>query len=140
MQANKNFSISIQVCVYMSYKGKERYASNELAESVKTNPVVIRRLLASLKRAGLVKSANGPKGGFSLGKPPEKMTLWELYLGTREGDFFNRPKPNPDCVVSSNLKYLVEETFQEAELAMKPVFEDTTIKDLSEKLIEILDC
>ncbi len=140
MQANKNFSIAIQICVFMDYKGNERYSSQELAESVDTNPVVIRRQLARLKTAGLMESQNGPNGGYYLVKGTNEITLWDLYTATREGDFFNRPKPNPDCVVGSNLKYLVEDTFHNAEMAMKPALDTVTISDLTEKLNKILDC
>lgn len=140
MQANKNFSIAIQICVFMNFKGEGRYSSQELAESVDTNPVVIRRQLARLKTAGLMESQNGPNGGYYLIKGADKVTLWDLYIATREGDFFNRPKPNPDCVVGSNLKYLVEDTFHSAEMAMKPEFEAVTISDLTLKLAKILDC
>lgn len=141
MQANKNFSIAIQICVFMDFKGAERYSSQELAEeSLATNPVVVRRQLARLKEAGIVASQNGPNGGFYLTRDTTELNLWELYEATREGDFFNRPKPNPNCVVSSNLKYLVDDTFYEAEMAMKPALSSVTIKDLCLKLHKILDC
>lgn len=140
MQANKNFSIAIQICVFMGFKGKGRYSSQELSESVDTNPVVIRRQLARLKVAGLIGSQNGPKGGYYLTRETDKINLWELYLATREGEFFNRPKPNPDCVVGSNLKYLVEDSFYNAETGMRPELESVTIKQLAEKLVVILDC
>ncbi len=140
MQANKNFSIAIQICVYMTFKGNGRYSSNELAESVKTNPVVIRRQLAGLREAGIVKSQNGPNGGFYLKEDADKITLWDLYTATREGDFFHRPRLNPDCVVSSNLKFLVEDAFYDAELSMRPGFENTTVQDLADKLQAVLDC
>ena len=140
MQANKNFSIAIQLCVFMDYKGQERYSSQELSESVKTNPVVIRRQLAKLKAANIVESQNGPNGGYYLAKDTAYINLWDLYLATREGDFFNRPKPNPDCVVGANLKYLVDDVFHDAELGMKPELSAVSVKDLSVKLNKLLNC
>ena len=140
MQANKNFSIAIQICVYMDYVGKERYSSQELAEKVMTNPVVIRRQLARLKAAGIIDSQNGPTGGYFLIRDVNELNLWDLYTATREGEFFNRPKPNPDCVVSSNLKYLVGDVFDEAELTMEPKLAAVSISDLSKKLSKLLNC
>lgn len=140
MQANKNFSIAIQMCIFMDFRGKDRYSSQELASSVMTNPVVIRRQLAKLKSAKIVDSQNGPNGGFYLVKDTGQLTLWDLYEATREGEFFNRPKPNPDCAVSSNLKYLVGGAFLDAELSMKPTLSAVTVKDLSKKLTKLLDC
>ena len=139
MQANKNFSIAIQICIYMDFKGSGRYSSQELSESVDTNPVVIRRQLARLKNAGLVESQNGPNGGYYLTRSTSELNLWDLYTATREGEFFNRPKPNPDCIVGVNLKFLVQDTFDKAELSMKPEFESVSIRDLTKKLRKIID-
>ena len=124
----------------MDYVGKERYSSQELAEKVMTNPVVIRRQLARLKTAGIVDSQNGPNGGYFLIKDVEELNLWHLYMATRDGEFFNRTKPNPDCVVSSNMKYLVGDVFDEAEMAMQPKLAAVTISDLSKKLSNLLNC
>jgi hypothetical protein len=57
----------------------------------------------------------------------------------KEKEFFNRPKVNPDCVVSSNLAALVHDVFTDAELAMKDSLSQTNISMLNNKLQNILD-
>lgn len=109
-----------------------------LAKSVKTNPVVIRRLIHDLIASGLVESIPGPKGGFRLGRPADEITLWDLYLATRDDEFFKQPKVNPNCIVSSNLKVLVHDAFGEAEIAMGESLKKTSIGDLTRDLARIL--
>ncbi|CAA9576282.1 MAG: Rrf2 family transcriptional regulator, group III [uncultured Thermomicrobiales bacterium] len=53
--------------------------SARMAESVGTNPVVVRRLLGLLREAGLVTSRAGPGGGWRTTGPPEGTTLLDVY-------------------------------------------------------------
>ena len=53
--------------------------SDELAESVGTNPAVVRRILADLGRAGLTRSKRGPGGGTSLARAPEAIDLRQVW-------------------------------------------------------------
>lgn len=94
--------------------------------------------MQQLLENGIVQSTGGAKGGFSLTRKAENITLWDIYMATREEEFFKRPKVNPDCVVSSNLKLLVHDVFDEAEQSMKKVLAGKTITDLDKKLIKIL--
>jgi len=105
-----------------------------LAESVKTNPVVIRRLVADLKSAGIIESVAGARGGFYLGRDIEAITLSDIYLAVRDKEFFNKPKVNPDCLVSSNLGFLVDDVYSKAELSMKQTLDKVTIRELCHKL------
>ncbi len=138
MQANSNFTKSIHLCIYLNLK-ERLVPSSEFAESLQTNPVVVRRLIALLKKHQIIGSTAGARGGFFLERSAEKITLWEIYLAVREKSFFNRPKVNPACVVSSNLAVLVHDTFSEAELSMKQVLEKSTISGLTKDLQDILE-
>jgi len=138
MKASTNYSKATHICIYLNVKHKELISSAELAESIKTNPVVIRRLISLLKKNGIVDSIAGANGGFFLKNPADKITLWDIYLATREEDFFKRPKVNPECLVSSNLAVLLHDSSTNAELSMKFELEKTSISDLSNNLREIL--
>ena len=53
--------------------------SDALAGSVNTNPVVIRRLLSQLRKAGLVTTQKGSCGGATLCASPEEISLDAVY-------------------------------------------------------------
>ena len=139
MQASSNFVKAIHICLYLDLKPGELKSSTELAESVDTNPVVIRRLIALLKKGGVVDSVAGARGGFKLAKAPGNITLWDIYLSVREEQFFNRPKVNKDCGISCNLEYLIHDTFDAAEQSMKTELIKVNISQLSSGMSEILD-
>jgi Rrf2 family protein len=46
----------------------------------------LEQIIIPLKKAGLVKSVRGPKGGHVLAKPPEEITVGEIVALLEEGD------------------------------------------------------
>ena len=138
MQSSSKFTLAIHICLFLKFKNQDLVSSQQIADSVDTNPVVIRRLIGCLRESGIIGSVTGSKGGFFLKQSSEKITLWEIYNCVKDNDLFNKPKPNPDCVVSSNLSQLVEEAYNNAENSMKPVLDKTTIEQLNHKLSDIV--
>ncbi len=139
MRASTDFTKAIQICLFLNIKEGEFKSSTQLAESVDTNPVVVRRLLAKLKKNNIVNSIAGAQGGFLLAKTPEQISLWMIYKAVQEEQLFARHKINNDCDISCNLELLVQGTFDEAELSMKPALEESNIANLSFQLLEILE-
>ncbi len=139
MRTSSKFTTAIHICIYLDYSNDQLVSSQTLAESVKTNPVVIRRLIGQLRKQGIVGSVAGAKGGFYLAKPVDQLTLWDIYLVVRDDEFFNKPKVNPDCVVSSNLAVLVDDVYSESEHSMKNSMEKVTVAQLTDKLSDILE-
>lgn len=141
MQANGRFTTAIHICIFMQIKGKKQLISSQtLANSVKTNPVVIRRVMSKLRENEIIGSVAGAKGGFYLKRPAQKISLWDIYLAVRETDLFYKPKKiNPECAVSSNLSLLVDDVYSKAELSMKSALEPVKVSDLSTKLNQITD-
>lgn len=138
MRASTDFTKAIQICLFLNIKEGEFKSSTQLAQSVDTNPVVVRRLLAKLKKHDIVDSIAGAQGGFLLAKAPEDISLWNIYKAVQEEELFIRHKTNEDCDISCNLELLVKDTFNEAELAMRPALEHSNIANLSFDLTEIL--
>ncbi len=79
MSDNQRFPIAVHTLVYLAHKHASEaggaVCSAELAASMPTNPVVVRRVTAMLGRAGLVESRPGAHGGVWLAKPPEAIRL-----------------------------------------------------------------
>jgi Rrf2 family protein len=107
--------------------------SQTLARSINTNPVVVRRVLADLRRAGLVETRRGVGGGVVLARAPARITLrrvWEA-LEDREQLFGRHPSgPNPDCPVGRCVAEYLEEIYGHAEAALKASLGRVTLAQL----------
>jgi Rrf2 family protein len=139
MKADTKFTTAIHICLYLELRGEKLLSSKEIAESVNTNPVVVRRISSALKKAGIIGSVAGKKGGFFFLKKMDQITLWDIYIAVSDRELFNKPKVNSHCPVSSNLATLVDGSFSEAEKAMQPVLERQNVAELYENLMTILD-
>lgn len=84
MARNSRFSVALHVLVHL-VQAREPQTSEQLAACVGTNSVVVRRTLAGLREAGLVASARGTGGGWTLARDPARVTLRDVSaaLGQR---------------------------------------------------------
>src|SRR5262245_9311383 len=89
----------------LACSSREVIASQTLAASVNTNPVVVRRLLRALRRAGLIETFAGKNGGTQLGKSPERISLAAIYdaVEPRRVIPVNERKALRKCHVSCNM-------------------------------------
>jgi Rrf2 family protein len=107
--------------------------SETLARSINTNPVVVRRVLADLKRAGLIETRRGVGGGVVLARPASRISLrcvWEALEG-REQLFGRHPSgPNPACPVACGVAAYLEALYGDAEAALKASLGKVTLAQL----------
>jgi Rrf2 family protein len=120
----------------MAWSGEEPLKSEQVAESVNTNPVVIRRMLLELAEAGLVISQTGSLGGSRLANDPAKTTLLDVYQALEcQGVFsLHRQPPSRDCPVGVNIETVLGDVLQEVDSAVEQVLRNITINDVVQRL------
>lgn len=132
MQPSSRYTVAIHVLTLLAYGANEPMTSEYIAESVNTNPVVIRRLLGTLREANLVTSQPGPGGGWQLLRAPKAITLRDVYRIVEAEPLFalHSNTPNPRCPVGGRIQGVLATRFEEARLALENHLERTSIKDL----------
>src|SRR5260370_34870072 len=104
------FSFAVHVMAVLAVEEGECCSSSRLAETVNTNPVVIRRLLLELHHAGLVTTRRGPQGGAVLSRRPDQINLLQIQTPVHPQEIF-RLHPNPPsvaCPVDIRLEDVME--------------------------------
>lgn len=84
MKRSSRLSIALHALVHLHLQGDRVLSSEALAKCLMTNAVVVRRILGDLREAGLVRAAKGPSGGWSLARPAEATTLFDIYQAMGE--------------------------------------------------------
>lgn len=105
MANSSRFAIAVHTLALMaSFEGKP-VKSEFVACLVKTNAVVIRRLLCELSRARLIESQSGANGGSWLSRGADEISLWEIYKAVESGGVFalHAPSTESNCLISSNI-------------------------------------
>ena len=111
--------------------------SESMARSIQTNPVVVRRLLRDLARAGLVETKRGVGGGVTLAREPEHITLRDVYEAVEEdAELLGRypSGPSPSCEIAPLVAEYLEGVVGRAERAFKESLEATTVAQMSREV------
>lgn len=136
MGHSSQFMIAIHAAALLAYRRAHcPVCSDIIARSVNTNPVVIRRVMCKLARAGLVEATPGRKGGFTLARRPEDITLADIAGAIHTDDereiFGSLPNtPNERCPVGAHIATAVQAPLERAQMALEGALRETTLSDI----------
>lgn len=134
MQISSRFTIAVHVLIVIEAFHRDYKTTSEfIASSVNVNPVVIRRVLQQLKKAGIVEVQRGT-GGASLARAPEEITLLDVYQAVdsvNKGQLFHfHENPNPACPVGRNIHNIMDARLESIQQAMEKEMQSVTIRDV----------
>ena len=135
MAANSRLTIAVHALAWMALarqRGHDSMTSEQVAASVNTNPVVIRRSLGDLRRAGLVDVRHGAGAGWSMARAPEKITLLHVYDAVDPDPPFglHHTEPNLECPVGKGIRPVLRRVYDAVERAHRRELARTTIADI----------
>ncbi|MFD1179124.1 Rrf2 family transcriptional regulator [Paenibacillus puldeungensis] len=134
-QISSRFSIAVHTLSLIAINPND-CTGDFIASSVNTNPVVIRRIMGMLKKAGFIDVRPGV-GGASLLKEPEHITLLDIYRAVdvaEEHQLFRiHEKPNIECLVGRNIEQVLQTELRDAQSVMEHRLSQTTLAQLIDK-------
>ena len=143
MQISSRFTVALHIftCVEV-FRGEYKITSDFLASRIHTNPVLIRKILAQLKAAGLITVARGT-GGIEITRALSEISFYDVYEAIEpleDGDLFRfHDAPNPDCPVGRNIHALLDGKLAAIQRAMEEEMRKYTLADLDEGIRALLD-
>ncbi|EES71894.1 MULTISPECIES: Rrf2 family transcriptional regulator [Paenibacillus] len=133
MTISSRFSVAIHILSLLEISKDEICTSEYIAGSVNTNPVVIRRIMGMLSKAGLVEVRTGVAGA-KLSRQLDQITLLDVYRAVHvveeDGLFAVHDQTNPDCLVGKNIQAAIEPIFSKAQKAMENTLAAVTLQDV----------
>jgi Rrf2 family protein len=136
---SSKLSVGIHILTVFALKPGESLTSEFLAGSVNTNPVVIRRLLGSLRSSGIVESKTGAGGGWSLRVAPEQITLLDILRAVEPQNALfalHHSEPNPECPCGQYIQGVLSEVYARVQGGMARQLESVSIACIAGKIRE----
>ena len=135
MNTNLRFAISIHALTLLA-SSNDLLTSEAIAMSVHTNPVVVRRTMASLREHGLVESKPGANGGWRLLRDPGQIRLCEVFRSL-ESEEVLAIHSNPDkyCRVGGHIRETLSSIFTFAQQEMENALDRYTIADVLDDVL-----
>lgn len=131
LKPNSRLSLALHTLGHMAGEPDRVRTSADIADHAGTNPVVVRRVLGRLKKAGLLASEKGHAGGWWLAKDPQDITLADVYLALDEQMIAQEtPGRSLSCSVEHALHERVASVFEEVERSLVEKLERTSISDV----------
>ena len=139
LKISSRFTVAVHVLALISFDDYGNLTSRQIADSVNTNPVVIRRLMTKLKEAEFIDVSQG-NSGIELVKPLSDITLFDVYKAVEvveERELFQiHEDTNIKCVVGANIQMVLEVILENAQTAMESVLKNVTLENIVSKIIE----
>ena len=137
---NSRFTVAIHIMSVISFLEEafpgELVKSHQIADSVNTSPIVIRRSLAKLRQAGLVEIYGGATGGSKLAKHPDEISLLDVFRAVEEEDLFamHPNQPSQSCPVGATIAPVLNGVYKEVDRAIGTALKGKTIGDLYQNM------
>lgn len=119
-------------------------AVGDIARFQGVSETYLAKVFTKLKKAGLVRSALGAKGGYELGRPPEQITFWDVAVAVegevrlfecwniREKSALYRGKPKPNLARGGPCT--IHQVMMEAEAQIKAALAAKTLAWLAQEI------
>lgn len=142
MQISSRFTIAVHIFACIEAFGDQhKLTSDFLAGSVNVNPVIIRKTMSQLQKAGLIKVARGT-GGIKITRSLDSITLLDVFKAVEplehEQLFHFHDNPNPACPVGRNIHAILDGHLRAAQRALEQELAKTTLADIQQQTMDCL--
>jgi Rrf2 family protein len=86
---------ALRAILFLARQGDRTLGAGEIARATAAPRNYMAKTLNALAKAGIVTSARGPQGGFTLACAPETLTLARVI------DCFEEPRPQHHCLLGT---------------------------------------
>lgn len=129
------YSVSVHILSMIALKKEKAITSEYIAHSVNTNPALVRRLMSTLKRAGLIESQTRI-GVIGLAKSPDKISLLEIFKAVEKDQrlFAIHTDTNDKCPVGARIGTILEHISTGVQYNFEQKLDSILLSDILEDL------
>ncbi len=105
----------------------------DIAERQSIPPRFLEQIFQDLKKAGLVRSKRGPKGGYQLALPARDIRLGDVVRALEGPIVLGGPRDDARKEGDATSRQVTEAVFRELSERIEGCFDEVTIEDLCER-------
>jgi|ERR1700733_3074613 len=126
------FAVATHIMAALGIYPGGKVGSATLADSVNANPSFVRKSLSKLSKAGLVVTTRGKSGASVLARPPQRITLLDIYRASGAPPAFaiHTYPVETRCPVSCNLKQCMAAVLSQTQKGLEKSLAKITLADL----------
>jgi Rrf2 family protein len=138
MRSDSRLSRMLHVLLHMARHDKP-FTSDQIAKMLTTNPVVVRRTMAGLRKAGYVRSDKGHGGGWSIACDLKDITLLDIHKAVGGPQIFaiGNVSNNPQCAVERVVNAALSDSLRQAEELLIAKLGAIALADLIDEFDEL---
>ena len=130
------FAVAVHALVFLDHK-RTTQNSEALAENICTNPARVRKVMAKLKKAGLVATKEGADGGYLLLADAAAIDLAQVFAavesrvvaaGWRSGD------EDMDCLIAAGMANIMDDIYADLDALCKERLSRITIAAIEQRI------
>ena len=131
--SNTRFATAIHIMTLLAKVPQEWLTSDWIAGSINVNPVIVRKELGELRKAGLITSRLGKDGGTKLSKSAEEIKISEIYEAVKNNEVLGKKnqKPNPACPVGKEINNHLSMLFEQTDLLVKDFLGNKSLQEFT---------
>jgi Rrf2 family protein len=129
LQVSRKFEYGLHAVTYLAMKGPERVVTvKDLAAEIGFSQVFLAKAMQNLNKAGITRSVQGVKGGYTLAKVPEQITVGDIGVAIEgEPHLMRCSQADCQCEIEStcshkgymfNLQKRIQQLLAETTVAM----------------------
>jgi len=132
------FAVAVHALVFLNHK-KATLSSEAISKNVCTNPARVRKVMAKLKKSGLVSTKEGADGGYLFIRNPNDVTLREICEAV-EAKAVTSARHSGDtdkqCLIASGMADVMDSICKSLDESCKQELENITITDIERKIFK----
>lgn len=131
--SNTRFATAIHIMTLLAKVPQEWLTSEWIAGSINVNPVIVRKELGGLRKAGLITSRLGKDGGSRLSKNAKEISISEIYSAVKNNEVLGKKNqnPNPACNIGKEINSQLSLMFEETDQLVKGFLSDKSLQDFT---------
>lgn len=135
---DQRFAVAVHAMCVLSFRSPELSSAAFVGENISVNPLIVKRIIGAMVRAGLVEAVRGSRGGYRLMRNAQNVSLWDIYFAVQAGGPFLKRfgMPQSNCDEGRAIDRVVFDLYADLDHAIKGRLDGITLAHILQAAAE----